>query len=84
MDDEYGVTVDGEGDFVSLGPNSAEGWAVDGDFTISFMFTNQACRIPVRTAVLLTRTAAAAAAAAAAGSAFASPGPSAPNKDERS
>ncbi len=50
VDDEYGVTVDGEGDFVSLGPNSAEGWAVDGDFTISFMFTNQACRIPVRTA----------------------------------
>ena len=70
------MTVDGEGDFVSLGPNSAEGWAVDGDFTISFMFTNQACRIPVRTAVLLTRS-------ILRGRSL-SPGPSAPNKDERS
>ena len=79
MDDEYGVTVDGEGDFVSLGPNSAEGWAVDGDFTISFMFTNQACRIPVRTAQPSSSPGPSSAAAA-----FPSPGPPAPNKDERS
>ena len=74
------MTVDGEGDFVSLGPNSAEGWAVDGDFTISFMFTNQACRIPVRTAFSSPGPSS----EAAAGSALSSPGPSEPNKDERS
>ena len=41
-----GVTVDGEGDAVCLGEHSAEGWAEDGDFTISFSFTKTACHIP--------------------------------------
>lgn len=46
LDDDYGVTVDGEGDAVCLGEHSAEGWAEDGDFTISFSFTKTVCHIP--------------------------------------
>jgi hypothetical protein len=46
LDDNYGVTVDGEGDAVCLGEHSAEGWADDGDFTVSFSFTKTGCHIP--------------------------------------
>ena len=46
QDPDFGVMVDGEGDSICLGDTSAEGWSGDDDFTISFSFTKQACRIP--------------------------------------
>ena len=46
VDAAFGVTLDGQSDDVCLGPASAEGWADDGSFTVSFMFTKAHCRIP--------------------------------------
>lgn len=46
LDDNFGVTFDGEDDSVCLGEHSAEGWAEDGDFSISFSFTKRVCAIP--------------------------------------
>ena len=46
LDDNFGVTFDGEDDSVCLGAHSAEGWAEDGDFSISFSFTKRVCAIP--------------------------------------
>ncbi len=46
MDSNFGVTLDGEDDSVCLGAHSAEGWAEDGDFSISFSFTKAVCAIP--------------------------------------
>lgn len=46
LDDNYGVKLDGEGDSICLGPNSAEGWSDDGDFTIAFSFTKAHCYVP--------------------------------------
>ena len=42
LDDNFGVSLDGAGDSVCLGDHSAEGWAEDGDFTISYSFTKAA------------------------------------------
>ncbi len=46
VDAAFGVTLDGQADDVCLGPASAEGWADDGSFTVSFMFTKAHCRVP--------------------------------------
>ena len=39
LDANFGVTVDGEDDYIALGPTSAETFGASGSFTVSFMFT---------------------------------------------
>jgi hypothetical protein len=44
--------VDGENDFVCLGPDSAAKFGASGHFTVSFMFTKFNCHVPGHYAVL--------------------------------